>query len=226
MKCVMPPFHVHYTVTNVLLLPLMSENAPYTGLYIGPLLNVCPGALWIDHIWIFDMLFRPPDAFCMSLYCQKEKWAILTPSTLPYPFECLNLQAQCFRTCHCVSFTSQNISELLPLLLMLSWIKHTPKMRNTPKSDICLTFPSLSGIRKIVKKCHNTAWILLQMIPWFTKHGELMLRQDSSRIRYEAQCMHWVLAGCNSMFTSNLSSNAYVSAMARYDLTFTWIICR
>ena len=137
----------------------------------------------------------------MSLYCQKEKWAILTPSTLPYPLECLNLQAQCFRTCHYASFTSQNILGLPPLLLMLSWIKHTSKMRNTPKSDICLTFPSLSDIRKIVKKCHNTAWILLQMMPWFTKHGELMLRQDSSRIRYEAQCMHWVLAGCNSMFT-------------------------
>ena len=71
MKCVMLPFHVHYTVTNVLLLPLMSENAPYTGLYIGPLLNVCPGGLWIDYIWIFDTLFRPHDAFCMSLYCQK-----------------------------------------------------------------------------------------------------------------------------------------------------------
>ena len=50
MKCVMPPFHVHYTVTNVLLLPLMSENAPYTGLYIGPLLNVCPGALLTYYI--------------------------------------------------------------------------------------------------------------------------------------------------------------------------------
>ena len=164
MKCVMPPFHVHYTVTNVLLLPLMSENAPYTGLYIGPLLNVCPGALWIDHIWIFDTLFRPPDAFCMSLYCQKEKWAILTPSTLPYPLECLNLQAQCFRTCHYASFTSQNISKLPPLLLMLSWIKHTPKMRNTPKSDICLSFPSLSGIRKIIKKCQKIPTYYLQMI--------------------------------------------------------------
>ena len=165
MKCVMLPCHVHYTVTNVLLLPLMSENAPYTGLYIGPPLNVCSGGLWIDYIWIFDALLRPPDAFCMSLYCQKEKWAILTPSTLPYPFECLNLQAQCFRTCHCVSFTSQNIPELLLLLLMLSWIKHTLKMRNTAKFDICLLFPSLSDIRKITKKCHNTASILLQMIP-------------------------------------------------------------
>ena len=165
MKCVMPPFHVHYTVTNVLLLPLMSENAPYTGLYIGPLLNVCPGRLWIDYIWIFDTLFTLPDAFCMSLYCQKEKWAILTPSTLPYPLECLNLQAQCLRTCHYASFTSQNILGLPPLLLLLSWIKHILKMRNTPKSDICLSFPSLSDIRKIIKKCQNTASILLHMIP-------------------------------------------------------------
>ena len=164
MKCVMLPFHVHYSVTNVLLLPLMSENAPYTGLYIGSLLNVCPGALLIGYIWIFDMLFRPPDAFCMSLYCQKEKWAILTPSTLPYPLECLNLQAQYLRTCHYASFTSQNILGLPPLLLLLSWIKHILKMRNTPKSDICLTFPSLSDIRKIIKKCQNTASILLQMI--------------------------------------------------------------
>ena len=120
MKCVMPPFHVHYTVTNVLLLPLMSENAPYTGLYIGPLLNVCPGSLLTYYIRIFDTLFTPPDAFCMSLYCQKKKWAILTPSTLPYPLGCLNLQAQYFRTCHCASFTSQNISKLPPSLLMLS----------------------------------------------------------------------------------------------------------
>ena len=45
MKCVMLLLNVHYSVTNVLLLPLMSENAPYTGLYISPLLNVCPGAL-------------------------------------------------------------------------------------------------------------------------------------------------------------------------------------
>ena len=161
MKCVMLPLNVHYTVTNVLLLPLMSENAPYTGLYIGPLLDVFPGALWIDYIWIFDTLFRPPDAFCMCLYCQKEKWAILTPSSLPYPLECLNLQAQCFRTCHCASFTSHNILELPPLLLMVSWIKHTPKMRNTAKSDICLSFSSLSGIWKIIKKCQNTASILL-----------------------------------------------------------------
>ena len=161
MKCVMLPFHVHYTVTNVLLLPLMSENAPYTGLYIGPLLNVCPGALLIECVWIFDTLFTPPDAFCMSLYCQKEKWDILTPSTLPYPLECLNLQAQCLRTCHYASVTSYNISELPPLFLMLSWIKHTPKMRNTAKSDICLSFPSLSGIWKIIKKCQNTASILL-----------------------------------------------------------------
>ena len=153
MKCVMLPLNVHYSVTNVLLLPLMSENAPYTGLYIGPHLNVCPGALLIEYVWIFDTLFTPPGAFCMSLYCQKEKWAILTPSTLPYPLECLNLQAQCFRTCHYASFTSYNISELPPLFLMLSWIKHTPKMRNTAKSDICLIFPSLSGIRKIIKKC-------------------------------------------------------------------------
>ena len=153
MKCVMLSLNVHYSVTNVLLLPLMSENAPYTGLYIGPLLNVCPGALLIECVWIFDTLFRPPDAFCMSLYCQKEKWAILTPSTLPYPFECLNLQAQCFRTCHLASVTYQNISKLPPLFLMVSWIKHTPKMRNTAKSDICLIFPSLSGIRKIIKKC-------------------------------------------------------------------------
>ena len=164
MKCVMLSLNVHYSVTNVLLLPLMSENAPYTGLYIGPLLNVFPGGLWIDHIWIFDTLFTPPDAFCMSLYCQKEKWAILTPSTLPYPFECLNPQAQCLRTCHCVSFTSQNIPELLLLLLMLSWIKHTLKMRNTAKSDICLTFPSLSGIRKITKKCQKIPTYYLQMI--------------------------------------------------------------
>ena len=165
MKCVMPPFHVHYTVTNVLLLPLMSENAPYTGLYIGPLLNVCPGSLWTYYIWIFDTLFRPHDAFCMSLHCQKEKWAILTPSTLPYPLECLNLQAQYLRTCHYASFTSQNILGLPPLLLLLSWIKHILKMRNTPKSDICLSFPSLSDIRKIIKKCQNTASILLHMIP-------------------------------------------------------------
>ena len=164
MKCVMLPCHVHYTVTNVLLLPLMSENGPYTGLYIGPLLNVCPGALLIECVWIFDTLFRPPDAFCMSLYCQKEKWAILTPSTLPYPLECLNLQAQCLRTCHYASFTSQNILGLPPLLLMLSWIKHTSKMRNTPKSDICLTFPSLSGIRKITKKCQKIPTYYLQMI--------------------------------------------------------------
>ena len=164
MKCVMLPFHVHYPVTNVLLLPLMSENAPYTGLYIGPLLNVCPGGLWIDYIWIFDTLFMPHDAFCMSLYCQKEKWAILTPSTLPYPFECLNLQAQCFMTCHCASFISQNILELPPLLIMLFWIKHTSKMRNTPKSDICLTFPSLSDIRKITKKCQKIPTYYLQMI--------------------------------------------------------------
>ena len=115
MKCVMLSLNGHYSVTNVLLLPLMSENAPYTGLYIGPLLNVCPGGLWIDYIWIFDTLFTPPDAFCMSLYCQKEKWAILTPSTLPYPLGCLNLQAQCFRTCHYASFTSHNIPELPPL---------------------------------------------------------------------------------------------------------------
>ena len=161
----MPPFHVHYTVTNVLLLPLMSENAPYTGLYIGPLLNVCPGALLIEYVWIFDTLFRHPDASCMSLYCQKEKSAILTPSTLPYPLGCLNLQAQCFRTCHCASFISQNILELPPLLLMLSWIKHTPKMRNTAKSDICLSFPSLSGIRKITKKCQKIPTYYLQMIP-------------------------------------------------------------
>ena len=160
----MPPFHVHYTVTNVLLLPPMSENAPYTGLYIGPLLNVCPGALWIGYIWIFDTLFRPPDAFCMCLYCQKEKWAILTPSTLPYPLECLKLQAQCFRTCHCPNFTSHNILELPPLLLMVSWIKHTPKMRNTAKSDICLTFSSLSDIRKISKKCQKIPKYYLQMI--------------------------------------------------------------
>ena len=165
MKYVMLSLNVHYSVTNVLLLPLMSENAPYTGLYIGPLLNVCPGALLIECVWIFDTLFRPPDAFCMSLYCQKEKWAILTPSTLPYPLQWLSLQAQCFRTCHYASFTSQNIWGLPPSLLMLSWIKHTPKMRNTPKSDICLTFPSLSDIRKIIKKCQNTASILLQMIP-------------------------------------------------------------
>ena len=165
MKCVMLPFHVHYTVTNVLLLPLMSENAPYTGLYIGPLFNVCPGGLWMDYIWIFDTLFTPPDAFCMSLYCQKEKWAILTPSTLPYPLECLNLQAQCLKPCHYASFTSQNILGLPPLLLLLSWIKHILKMRNTPKSDICLSFPSLSDIRKIIKKCQNTASILLHMIP-------------------------------------------------------------
>ena len=164
MKCVMLPLNVHYTVTNVLLLLLMSENAPYTGLYIGPLLNVCPGALWIDYIWIFDTLFTLHDAFCMCLYCQKEKWAILTPSTLPYPLECLNLQAQCLRTCHYASLTSQNILGLPPLLFMLSWIKHILKMRNTPKSDICLTFPSLSGTRKIIKKCQNTASILLQMI--------------------------------------------------------------
>ena len=165
MKCVMPPFHVHYTVTNVLLLPLMSENAPYTGLYIGPHLNVCPGALLMEYVWIFDTLFTPPDAFCMSLYCQKEKWAILTPSTLPYPLECLNLQAQCLRTCHYASFTSQNILGLPLLLFILSWIKHILKMRNTPKSDICLSFPSLSDIRKIIKKCQNTASILLHMIP-------------------------------------------------------------
>ena len=164
MKCVMLSLNVHYSVTNVLLLPLMSENAPYTGLYIGPLLNVCPGALLMECVWIFDTLFRPPDAFCMSLYCQKEKWAILTPSTLPYPLQCLNPQAQCFKTCHCASFTSQNISGLTPLLFILSWIKHTLKMRNTPKSDICLTFPSLSDIRKIIKKCQNTASILLHMI--------------------------------------------------------------
>ena len=164
MKCVMLSLNVHYTVTNVLLLPLMSENAPYTGLYIGPLLNICPGSLWIDYIWIFDMLFRPHDAFCMSLHCQKEKWAILTPSTLPYPLQCLHIQAQCFRTCHYASFTSQNISKLPPLLLMLSWIKHTPKMRNTPKSDICLTFPSLSDIRKIIKKCQKIPTYYLQMI--------------------------------------------------------------
>ena len=147
MKCAMLSLNVHYTVTNVLLLPLMSENAPYTGLYIGPHLYICPGALLIEYVWIFDMLSTPPDAFCMSLYCQKEKWAILTPSTLPYPLQWLSLQAQCFRTCHYASFTSQNIWGLPPSLLMLSWIKHTPKMRNTPKSDICLTFPSLSDIR-------------------------------------------------------------------------------
>ena len=161
MKCVMLPLNVNHTVSNVLLLPLMSENAPYTGLYIGPHLNVCPGALLIEYVWIFDTLFTPPDAFCMSLYCQHEKWAILTLSTSPYPLECLNLQAQCFMTCHCASFTSQNILELPHLLLMLSWIKHTPKMRNTAKSDICLTFPSLLDIRKITKKCQNTASILL-----------------------------------------------------------------
>ena len=107
---------------------------------------------------------RPPDAFCMSLYCQKEKWAILTPSTLPYPFECLNLQAQCFRTCHLSSVTYQNISKLPPLFLMVSWIKHTPKMRNTAKSDICLSFPSLSDIRKITKKCQKIPTYYLQMI--------------------------------------------------------------
>ena len=161
MKCVMLPLNVNHTVSNVLLLPLMSENAPYTGLYIGPHLNVCPGALLIEYVWIFDTLFTPPDAFCMSLYCQHEKWAILTLSTSPYPLECLNLQAQCFMTCHCASFISQNILELPPLLFMLSWIKHTPKMRNTAKSDICLTFPSLLDIRKITKKCQNTASILL-----------------------------------------------------------------
>ena len=164
MKCVMLPLNVHCSVTNVLLLPLMSENAPYTGLYIGPLLNVCPGGLWIDYIWIFDTLSRPPDAFCMSLYCQKEKWAILTPSTLPYPLECLNLQAQCLRTCHYASFTSQNILGLPPSLFMLSWIKHILKMRNTPKSDICLSFPSLSGIWKITKKCQKIPTHYLQMI--------------------------------------------------------------
>ena len=162
----------------------------------------------------------------MSLYCQKEKWAILTPSTLPYPFGCLNLQAQCFRTCHYASFTSHNILELPPSFFMLSWIKHTPKMRNTPKSDICLTFPSLSGIRKITKKCQKIPTYYLQMIPEFAEHRELMLRQDSSRIGYEAQCMHWVLAGCNSMFTPNLYFGAYVSTMSRCDLPFTWIICR
>ena len=161
MKCVMPPFHVHYTVTNVLLLPLMSENAPYTGLYIGPLLNVCPGGLWIDYIWIFDTLFTP-------------SWRVLYVSVLPkgemghidtiYPLRWLNLQAQCFRTCHCTSSTSNNIWELPPLLLMLSWIKHTPKMRNTAKSDICLIFPSLSGIRKIIKKCQKIPTYYLQMI--------------------------------------------------------------
>ena len=164
MKYVMLSLNVHYSVTNVLLLPLMSENAPYTGLYIGPLLNVCPGALLIECVWIFDTLFTPHAAFCMSLYCQKEKWAILTPSTLPYPFECLNLQAQCFRTCHLSSVTYQNISKLPPLFLMVSWIKHTPKMRNTAKSDICLTFPSLSGIRKITKKCQKIPTYYLQMI--------------------------------------------------------------
>ena len=100
----------------------------------------------------------------MSLYCQKEKWAILTPSTLPYPLECLNLQAQCLRTCHYASFTSQNILGLPPLLLLLSWIKHILKMRNTPKSDICLSFPSLSGIRKIIKKCQKIPISYLQMI--------------------------------------------------------------
>ena len=199
MKCVMLPFHVHYPVTNVLLLPLMSENAPYTGLYIGPLLNVCPGALLIEYVWIFDTLSRPSDASCMSLYCQKEKWAILTPSTLPYPLQCLHIQAQCFRTCHCTSPTSNNIWELPPLLLMLSWIKHTPKMRNTPKSDICLTFPSLSDIRKIAKKYQRMPTYYLQMIQVNCKSYILMADTYAPDYRLgmnmllqpaSTQCMH------------------------------------
>ena len=219
MKCVMLPFHVHYTVTNVLLLPLMSENAPYTGLYIGPLLNVCPGALWIDYIWIFDTLFRPPDAFCMSLYCQKEKWAILTPSTLPYPLECLNLQAQCLRTCHYASFTSQNILELPPVLLLLSWIKDILKMRNTPKSDICLTFPSLSGIRKIVKKCQKIPTYYLQMIqvngksylPMVDTYApEYRLRVNMLLQPASTQCMH--CASYPILLLSSLSMTSLFSA--------------
>ena len=160
MKYVMLSLNVHYSVTNVLLLHLMSENAPYTGLYIGPLLNVCPGALLIECVWIFDTLSRPSDAFCMSLYCQKEKWAILTPSTLPYPLGCLNLQAQCFRTCHCAIFTSQDILGLSPLTLHPFLNQTYPK--NAKHTQIWHMFDISQPLRhqKNCQKVSKDAYIL------------------------------------------------------------------
>ena len=137
MKCIMLPLNVNHSVSNVLLLPLMSENAPYTGLYIGPLLNVCPGGLWIDYIWIFDTLFRPHDAFCMSLYCQKEKWDILTPSTLPYPLECLTFR-------HSVS--GRVIMLVLPPIIFQSSPPHSSCFPESNIPQKCETQPNLTYV--------------------------------------------------------------------------------
>ena len=176
MKCVMLPLNVNHSVSNVLLLPLMSENAPYTGLYIGPLLNVCPGALWIGYIWIFDTLFRPPDAFCMSLYCQHEKWAILTLSTSPYPLECLNLQAQCFMTCHCASFTSQNILGLPPYSSSFPESNIPQKCETQPNLTYVCHFPVSQASEKSPKSVKRylhtiykwSRWMLSHTYPWKT----------------------------------------------------------
>ena len=93
-------------------------------------------------------------------------------------------------------------------------------MRNTPKSDISLSFPSLSDIRKITKKCQKIPTYYLQMIQVNGKSyppmadiyapeyrlGVNMLLQPAS-----TQCMHCasypiLLLSCLSMSSPCLAN--------------------
>ena len=86
-------------------------------------------------------------------------------------------------------------------------------MRNTAKSDICLIFPSLLDIRKIIKKCQKIPTYYLQMIQVNGKSYLLMAETYALEYRLgvnmllqpaSTQCIHCasypiLLLSCLSM---------------------------